>query len=745
MKPLCLRATNYRTFADLELELPAGCVGVVGDNGAGKSTIIGAIDLALFGPESRSLDPYMSDAAIDGETMSLELELEHRGARYRIRRSYTRSGRGKSTTEFAQLLTTETENGHGLTASTARAASWEPLTQGDQKDTQALIEETLGLTRDTFRASAFLAQGDGASFTDAQPRQRKEILADVLGLGVWDSARDLAAADKRDRQQSIAALDGKVALLDEQLVDGDVVAQEVSEWENAVNAAGDNLAGFEADAVRAKDTFEKLTDRSSRAGVVRSGLAAATAEQAALAREQEAALTARSSAETVRTKLAGARARAQNLEPAERDLARLEDARAEQQRRAQERDNLERELQDVTVSWKRSGQARLDANERHRKLLERIDQTKSTPGAHCDRCDQVLTDTARDTALASLEREAGDLDAQCARHERDESDLALTAEQLRERIAKLEPTLPDPAGQQAYEDAAERVRAARSAREEAAALAERLDGLEKTADLRDTFQTELEQAERKVAEAGASLAEIDEPEPGAFEAARAEAIRTANAVTRARAESERAKIALAQARTRLEAVDRARDERASAGVERDRLQADLEELLLLERAFGRDGVPTWILETSAIPQLELHADEMLRAFGTDYRVELRTERAKKSGGTSDTLDVVLLTPTGERDYSTFSGGERTRLNLALRLALARLLAHRRGAECGLLAIDEPEFLDVAGTERLVDALRTLESEYDTILLVSHVPALRDAFDRTIQVTKNEGRSEVTVA
>jgi len=30
MNPLSLRATNYRTFSELELDLPVGCLAIVG-------------------------------------------------------------------------------------------------------------------------------------------------------------------------------------------------------------------------------------------------------------------------------------------------------------------------------------------------------------------------------------------------------------------------------------------------------------------------------------------------------------------------------------------------------------------------------------------------------------------------------------------------------------------------------------------------------------------------------------------
>ena len=65
---------------------------VCGPTGAGKTTIFDAIAYALFGeasggPERRSADSFRSDyAAADTETFA-ELEFEHRGECYRVRRS----------------------------------------------------------------------------------------------------------------------------------------------------------------------------------------------------------------------------------------------------------------------------------------------------------------------------------------------------------------------------------------------------------------------------------------------------------------------------------------------------------------------------------------------------------------------------------------------------------------------------------------------------------------------------------
>jgi exonuclease SbcC len=188
-------------------------------------------------------------------------------------------------------------------------------------------------------------------------------------------------------------------------------------------------------------------------------------------------------------------------------------------------------------------------------------------------------------------------------------------------------------------------------------------------------------------------------------------------------------------------LEAARDQRAAA-------IADLDQLTTLERAFGRDGVPAWIVEQQAIPAIEAEANRILAELGGPVtHVELRTERELKGGGTRDALDIVCVTDAGAREYATFSGGERCRVDVALRLGLARLLATRRGAEIRWLALDEPDALDEQGMQALAGVLRGLVQDgvVDSVLLASHVPTLRDSFDASLIVTRNGAGSTVEAA
>ena len=51
-----LKIKNYRRFRDLELEFPENLIGIVGNNGVGKTTIVEAVGWALYGNRIKRVD-----------------------------------------------------------------------------------------------------------------------------------------------------------------------------------------------------------------------------------------------------------------------------------------------------------------------------------------------------------------------------------------------------------------------------------------------------------------------------------------------------------------------------------------------------------------------------------------------------------------------------------------------------------------------------------------------------------------
>ena len=167
----------------------------------------------------------------------------------------------------------------------------------------------------------------------------------------------------------------------------------------------------------------------------------------------------------------------------------------------------------------------------------------------------------------------------------------------------------------------------------------------------------------------------------------------------------------------------------------------------LEDACGRKGVQAMLIE-AALPEIEEHSNELLdRLTGGEMRVSFDTQRVSKSKQENliETLDISISDSTGERPYENYSGGEKFRINFAIRLALSQILAHRAGARLQTLVIDEGfGSQDPEGRQRLVEAINAVQDKFACILVITHIDELRDKFPARIDVEKFATGSRVSV-
>ena len=168
--------------------------------------------------------------------------------------------------------------------------------------------------------------------------------------------------------------------------------------------------------------------------------------------------------------------------------------------------------------------------------------------------------------------------------------------------------------------------------------------------------------------------------------------------------------------------------------------------LELAKAFGKNGLQAMIIE-AVLPEIEYEANRILSRM-TDGRmtVRLKSQRERRSGeGTIETLDIEIADNMGVRPYELFSGGEAFRINFALRIALSKLLARRAGASLRTLFIDEGfGSQDSEGRLRLVEAINTVQEDFDLIVVITHIEELKEAFPVRIEVYKGPQGSTFTI-
>jgi exonuclease SbcC len=201
------------------------------------------------------------------------------------------------------------------------------------------------------------------------------------------------------------------------------------------------------------------------------------------------------------------------------------------------------------------------------------------------------------------------------------------------------------------------------------------------------------------------------------------------------------------AQNRLDVLSDQRSRQARLHTERVAQTELIQRMKVLEKAFGREGVQSLLIE-QAIPEIEERANELLdRLTGGEMRVLLPTQRQNKTSETvRETLDIRIQDSVGERPYDNFSGGEQFRVNFAIRLALSQLLANRAGARLQTLVIDEGfGSQDPQGRQRLVEAINTIQDEFKVILVITHIDELRDVFPTRIEVEKRPSGSALVIS
>ena len=172
-----------------------------GDNGNGKSAIFDAITWALWGKSRARND---DDLIHSGQSeMDIELEFISGEQQYRVLRKHAKK---PSKARAGQTI---------LELQIAGNGTFRPISGNSLLETQQKIIDVLNLDYETFKNSAFLRQGHADEFSVKRPGERKEILANILGLSHYDELESRAKEQSSKRRTEADRLE--IAITDFEL------------------------------------------------------------------------------------------------------------------------------------------------------------------------------------------------------------------------------------------------------------------------------------------------------------------------------------------------------------------------------------------------------------------------------------------------------------------------------------------------------------------------------------------------
>lgn len=228
MIPLKLHIKNFLSYGS-EIQIidftPHHLICLSGKNGHGKSALLDAITWAIWGIARKTATSVKADQGLlrlGQQQMMVILDFSLGEHNYRIRREFSLThGKAQAHLDFGMI--------------DPLSQKLIPLTDKTIRDTQHIIEETINIDFETFTNSAFLKQGQSNEFSKKSAKERKDILATILGLNQYDTIKKKALEKVKEAQtheKTISAFQEKIAV---ELQKKDSIQREVTAVEQALD------------------------------------------------------------------------------------------------------------------------------------------------------------------------------------------------------------------------------------------------------------------------------------------------------------------------------------------------------------------------------------------------------------------------------------------------------------------------------------------------------------------------------
>ena len=165
---------DFLAHSETKLEFEKGVTIFVGENGAGKSSIIDGITFSLFGQHTRKSNKGLIKRGSNQGYSKIEFSIN--GKQYETVRKI--DSKGSLVATFSEI----TKEGRVEIAAGERKQFGESMTEQ--------VEKTIGMDFEKLKIASIVQQGELNSIINAKPKEFKELLNAIIGIDKLDVASE---------------------------------------------------------------------------------------------------------------------------------------------------------------------------------------------------------------------------------------------------------------------------------------------------------------------------------------------------------------------------------------------------------------------------------------------------------------------------------------------------------------------------------------------------------------------------
>ena len=693
MKIEIIQLENIRSHVKSTVPFARGFNCLLGGVGTGKSSVLYAVDFALFGdPIGRSFEYLLRE---DADSAKVTVQFSQNGRTYRLVRGLKRRGKGIGQ-DFEELKLFEDETLLASMKTDAIAEQFKAIT---------------GLDKELYREIVWVRQEHLKELLDAAPRDRQRRLDELFGLSDYEAAWSNIAVYQRDyeTEKKVYEKDPDVVGLEKLSGEYNRVTEEFALLEMELQDAVSKLAGAKRALEDADVKLEKLEEKKRRIEELKRKEAEV---QANLSNTADALASLNQRIDGKKTVIDNLRQRQNSLDSQIAACKKmLEDAGVSANQPFEALREQLAAFDDKLSSLRAEQEATMRSLQTDQKRTESLSME-----SRCPLCLQSLTGEYKTGLMQRIQQE--------------NAERRNTIKQLQGEIEKLQRT------KAVANEAFSNLQTLTTRAED---LRARLGEEEKNW---GELIAEVEAKRQLETELGGQL-EALQFEIGRFELSDLEA---------ARAQREQAFAQYYRVESELRTKEsRKKDLLARLDEIKERIDHAQEKLERMQRIARTVEVLGAIRDAyrSIQPKLRSEFVKVLRNFVQQVLDGL-------VGGEAPLLNVVVdetYTPYvksesgADREVSNLSGGERTLLAFAYRLGLGQLIMQSRtGHGLSMLLLDEPtESLgrEDGSIDRLAEAISRFKA-IEQIIAVTHSEAFAEKAEHVIILEKEAGISKISL-